>query len=173
MADAFQFDLVSPERRLASIEATAVTIPGAEGDLMAMAGHAQTLTSLRPGVLRVEAGGETNEYVVTGGFAEIGDGVTVLAERALPRSEVTQDVLDAWVQEAAEAHKSVREREGEVPHGLVDDSAKLLSDMVAIGGHIGMSSFAAKPLNHASSVWRLDAPGRSAGQDQAAEYIAS
>ncbi len=139
MADAFQFDLVSPERRLASVEATAVTIPGAEGDMTAMAGHAPTITSLRPGVLRVEAGGEAREYVVTGGFAEISEGVTVLAERALPRSEVTQDILDAWVQEAAEAHRSMRDRAGEVPHGVVDDTAKLLSDMVAMGGHIGLS----------------------------------
>ena len=139
MAEPFQFDLVSPERRLTSVLATAVVIPGAEGDLTAMAGHAPTITSLRPGVLRVEAEGDTAEYVVTGGFAEIADGVTVLAERALPRPEVTQEIMDAWVAEAAEAHKAARERAGEIPHGVVDDAAKLLSDMVAMGGHIGLN----------------------------------
>ena len=139
MAEAFQFDLVSPERRLASAEATAVTIPGAEGDMTVMAGHSPIITSLRPGVLRVEAVGGSEEYVVTGGFAEVADGVTVLAERSLPRSEVTQEIMDAWVTEAAEAHMTARERAGEAPHGLVDDSAKLLSDMVAMGGHIGLN----------------------------------
>ena len=48
--------------------------------------------------------------------------------------------MDAWVQETAEAHKSARERAGEVPHGVVDDTAKLLSDMVAMGGEIGLTA---------------------------------
>jgi len=51
MASTVQFDLVSPERRLASFPATEVQIPGAMGDLTAMEGHAATITSLRPGLL--------------------------------------------------------------------------------------------------------------------------
>ena len=49
MAETMQFDLVSPERQLASLAADAVGIPGAEGDLTAMADHAPFLTTLRPG----------------------------------------------------------------------------------------------------------------------------
>ena len=49
MAGSLQFDLVSPERRLASFAATEVQIPGAMGDMTAMEGHASTITSLRPG----------------------------------------------------------------------------------------------------------------------------
>ena len=48
-----QFDLVSPERRLASVEASEVQIPGADGDMTAMADHAPTITTLRPGILTV------------------------------------------------------------------------------------------------------------------------
>jgi F-type H+-transporting ATPase subunit epsilon len=136
MADPFQFDLVAPERRLASMEATAVTIPGADGDLTVMARHAPVITSLRPGILRVETPGETQEFVVTGGFAEINDeGVTVLAERSLPRGEVSQEVFDQMVAEAAEAHRKAREG---ADHGIADDTAKLLADMVAMGSHIGL-----------------------------------
>jgi len=36
MADSLNFDLVSPERSLASFEATSVQIPGSEGDMTAM-----------------------------------------------------------------------------------------------------------------------------------------
>ena len=43
-----QFDLVSPERSLASLDVTAVQIPGADGDMTAMADHAPTITTLRP-----------------------------------------------------------------------------------------------------------------------------
>ena len=51
MAGTLQFDLVSPERRLASVQASEVQIPGADGDLTAMEGHAPTITTLRPGIL--------------------------------------------------------------------------------------------------------------------------
>ncbi len=139
MAD-MQFDLVSPERSLASHPATSVSIPGTDGDMTIMAGHAPAITTLRPGVLRVEADGKTAEYVVTGGFAEInGDGVTVLAERALTRSDMTQERLDEMYKEAENMYKTAKENWQNEP-GPVDDAAKLLGDMVAMGSEIGLST---------------------------------
>jgi F-type H+-transporting ATPase subunit epsilon len=135
-----QFDLVSPERLLASVEASEVQIPGADGDLTAMPDHAPTITTLRPGILRVVHGGTTDEYIVSGGFAEItAGGVSVLAEKALPRAEVTQEVFDRLLDEANVAHETLKETFKNEP-GPVDDAAKLLADMVAIGDHIGLSS---------------------------------
>ena len=120
-----QFDLVSPERRLASVEATEVQIPGADGDMTAMANHAPTITTLRPGVLRVLHAGGTDEYVVSGGFAEItATTVSVLAEQALPRAEMTQEVFDEMLSEAKEAYNSAKEGFKNEP-GPVDDAAKL------------------------------------------------
>jgi F-type H+-transporting ATPase subunit epsilon len=88
MADTLTFDLVSPERKLASVEATSVQIPGMSGDFTAMPNHAPFLTTLRPGVVRVTAGSEVTEYVVTGGFAEISpSAASILAEQAVPRAE--------------------------------------------------------------------------------------
>ncbi len=137
---AVQFDLVSPERRLASVEATEVQIPGADGDMTAMEGHAPTITTLRPGVLSVVHSGGTDEYVVIGGFAEItASGVSVLAERALPKAEVTQDMFNDMVREAKEAYATAQEVWKNEP-GPVDDAAKLISDMVAVGGHIGLTA---------------------------------
>ncbi len=104
MADTLQFDLVSPERKLASMEASSVQIPGMEGDLTAMPEHAPLLTTLRPGIVRVEAGGTVSEYVVTGGFAEISPAATsILAERAVPRAEVDAAMLDALTGDADKA----------------------------------------------------------------------
>jgi F-type H+-transporting ATPase subunit epsilon len=104
MASTVQFDLVSPERRLASYPATEVQIPGAMGDLTAMEGHAATITSLRPGVLRVVAADGMKAYIVTGGFAEISPtGISVLAEQAVPLNELTPAALDALVADACEA----------------------------------------------------------------------
>ena len=139
MADTMQFDLVSPERRVASLEATSVQIPGADGDMTAMPGHAPLITTLRPGILRVESTGGTQEYVVTGGFAEIGENLSVLAERALPREEMTQETFDAILEEARAALNNAKEVFVNEP-GPVDDAAKLLSDMVAMGGDIGLNA---------------------------------
>ena len=139
MTDTMQFDLVSPERRVASLEVTSVQIPGADGDMTAMPGHAPLITTLRPGILRVESTGGTQEYVVTGGFAEIGENLSVLAERALPREEMTQETFDAILEEARAALNNAKEVFVNEP-GPVDDAAKLLSDMVAMGGDIGLNA---------------------------------
>jgi F-type H+-transporting ATPase subunit epsilon len=139
MADTMQFDLVSPERRVASLEVTSVQIPGADGDMTAMPGHAPLITTLRPGILSVESTGGKQEYVVTGGFAEIGENLSVLAERALPREEMTQETFDAILEEARAALNTAKEVFVNEP-GPVDDAAKLLSDMVAIGGDIGLNA---------------------------------
>ena len=102
MADTLQFDLVSPEKKLASVAATMVELPGMEGDLAAMPSHAPLLTTLRPGVIKVHAEGGVTEYVVTGGFAEVSDtGTTVLAEQAMGRDDVTRDGIEALVTDAS------------------------------------------------------------------------
>jgi F-type H+-transporting ATPase subunit epsilon len=101
MAGTMQFDLVSPERRLARTQVAAVQIPAAEGDMTAMPGHAPVITTLRPGILRAEAGGAAQAYAVIGGFAEITAGaVSVLAERAVPLAEATPEMLEALLAEA-------------------------------------------------------------------------
>ena len=86
-----QVDVVSPEKLLFSSEAISVEIPGADGDMTAMANHASLITTLRPGILRVVQEKNTNEYVVTGGFAEVGEGVSVLAEKAVLKADFDRE----------------------------------------------------------------------------------
>jgi len=102
MAGNLQFDLVSPERKLASVTATEVQIPGTDGDMTAMEGHSPTITTLRPGVLKVISAEGTKAFVVTGGFAEISAAsVSVLAERAVPVEELTGPAIEALIAETA------------------------------------------------------------------------
>ncbi|MDE4133999.1 F0F1 ATP synthase subunit epsilon [Phaeobacter sp. QD34_3] len=137
MADTMQFDLVSPERSLASLQVSAVQIPGAEGDMTAMPMHAPTITTMRPGVLRVESPQGTSEYVVTGGFAEIGsEALSVLAEKAIPMDEMTRAHLDELIEEARETYRTAKEEEQ--PHDIVEEAAKLLADMEALGTHMSL-----------------------------------
>ncbi len=118
-----QFDLVSPERRLASLQVTEVQIPGADGDLTAMADHAPLITTLRPGVLKVSGPQGEASFFVTGGFADIaGPSTTILAERAMPVSEVTGDVVEELISEAEARRASATE-------GAADAAAKYHADL--------------------------------------------
>lgn len=130
MAAKLQFDLVSPERRLASMAVDAVQIPGADGDLTAMADHAPLITTLRPGVLRVDGaeGGAELAYFITGGFTDVaGPAITVLAEQAMPASEVTADVMDGFIDQARAAYDKLRDVDASQTG--VDAAAKLVADL--------------------------------------------
>ena len=95
MADMMQFDLVSPERKLASIEVSEVLIPGAEGDMTAMPDHMPVITTLRPGIVRAKGADGEQEFVVSGGFAEVTPTtLSVLAEQAVAKADVTAEFLD-------------------------------------------------------------------------------
>lgn len=129
MAGSVQFDLVSPERRLASVVASEVQIPGADGDLTAMEGHAPTITTLRPGILKAISSEGTKSYVVTGGFAEISaSGVSVLAERAVPVEEANAALFDALLADARDAAARAEDK---------DSAEKLVADMVALRAAVG------------------------------------
>ncbi|MBU9698082.1 F0F1 ATP synthase subunit epsilon [Rhodobacteraceae bacterium HSP-20] len=129
MAGSVQFDLVSPERRLASVSASEVQIPGADGDLTAMEGHAPTITTLRPGILKALSSEGTKSYVVTGGFAEISaTGVSVLAERAVPVEEANAALFDALLAEARDAAATTEDK---------DAAEKLVADMLALRAAVG------------------------------------
>ena len=132
MADMMQFDLVSPERRLASVQASSVRIPGADGDMTAMPDHAPTITILRPGVLRVDGPEGGMEFVVTGGLADIsGPAVTVLAERALPVAEITASLMADFIAEAEAKRDTASDNIG------MDMAAKLVANMVVLRDQIG------------------------------------
>ena len=104
MADMLNFELVSPERKLASVEAEAVTIPGMMGDLTAMANHAPFLTNMRPGYVVVRNGSSEDGYFVTGGFAEISDNtVSVLAEEAVEKATVNRAFIDEKIAQAEQS----------------------------------------------------------------------
>ena len=122
-----QFDLVSPERKLASVEALEIQIPGADGDFTAMAEHAPMLTTLRPGLLSVTTNNNVTEYIVTGGFVEIsGTNASVLAEQALPKAEVTREVIDNLIAVATAALENIPPEDMDAANKRLSDTRTLL-----------------------------------------------
>ncbi|MCX8569068.1 MULTISPECIES: F0F1 ATP synthase subunit epsilon [Hyphomicrobiales] len=104
MAEAFKFELVSPERLLVSEQVESVVIPGSEGEMTVMANHAPLMTTVKPGVVTVRtAGGKEERYVVFGGFADIVPaGCTLLAESAMAVKDIDRAALLRRIQNARE-----------------------------------------------------------------------
>lgn len=89
MPEKFRFNLVSPEKELMSADVEQVDVPGSEGWFGMLANHAPAMTTLAPGALRIRNGSEETRIFVRGGFAEITpEGLTVLAEEAIPVAEL-------------------------------------------------------------------------------------
>ena len=131
MADTMQFDLVSPERSLASMQVAEVLIPGADGDLTAMPGHAPVITTLRPGVLKVNGPEGAQDFLVTGGFAEVSaESTSILAEKATPVGEAKAGDLDPLIEAAQSAASEAT--------GAVRDMAdKQVADLQALRDTLG------------------------------------
>ncbi len=103
MAEKLHFELVSPEKLLMSTDVDMVVVPGVEGDFGVLINHAPVVSTLRTGILEVHNGDEPQQLLVRGGFAEVNpEGLTVLAEEAMPLSDVDREALEAELKNANE-----------------------------------------------------------------------
>ena len=108
MADQLQLEVVTPERRVLSEPVNSVTVPGRNGEMQLLPGHAALISELKTGVLSYTEDGTTFQLHVSGGFVEVSDNqVSVLAEiaerpeeidaaRARLAREHTEKELSAW-----------------------------------------------------------------------------
>ncbi len=104
MADTFQFEIVTPEKKVVDVAATEAQIPRKNGYLGVLPGHAPLITELAVGEITFRAGAEEQRLAVAWGFAEVlPDKVTILAETAERPSEID-------VARAREAKKRAEER---------------------------------------------------------------
>jgi F-type H+-transporting ATPase subunit epsilon len=107
---ALHFELASPEQLLRSDDVDQVDVPGVEGDFGVLAGHAPLVAMLRPGILTVYRGGEKQQIVVLGGFAEVGPGgLTVLADVATAMEDLDRAAFAAQIQEIEERVKTMEQ----------------------------------------------------------------
>ncbi len=101
MADTFQLEIATPEHLIVDEQVTEASIPGNEGQMGILAGHAPLLGVLGAGVVSYNSGGQTKSVAVDGGFIEIfNDRVSVLAEYAEHAEEVKVDEARAQLEQA-------------------------------------------------------------------------
>jgi len=100
----FALRVVSVEASLFEGDADFVLATGGEGELGILPRHAPLLTTLAPGLLRIDAEGKREEIFVGGGFMEVlPDRVTVLADVAERAEDISLD-------RAEQARKEIQER---------------------------------------------------------------
>ena len=105
-------EVVTPERQVLHEDVDSIQLPGLDGYLGILPGHAPLLTELGSGVLSFKKGEETRYATALGGFAEVlSDRVIVLAER----SELAEEI-DLGRAEAARARalRRLQEKVSEV-----------------------------------------------------------
>src|SRR5688500_11791769 len=128
----FHFDLVSPEKLLYSGEVDQVDVPGAEGDFGVLAGHAPTVSALRPGIMTVYVNGQAQRMVVLGGFAEVSaDGeLTVLADLADSVEDFDRAVLAQHIERQEEKVKATE------PGNALDKAIERLDHYKQVDSHL-------------------------------------
>jgi F-type H+-transporting ATPase subunit epsilon len=128
----FPFELVAPERLLFSGEVESVVVPGSEGEFTVLKDHAPLMAVLKPGIVVVEESiSKQTRLFVRGGFADVSpNGLTILAEQAVPIEELDaarieadlkdaeEDVADAQTDEARRLATEKRDRLLEVKAAL-------------------------------------------------------
>ena len=129
----FRFELVSPERLVFAGEVSQVDVPGEEGDFGVFAGHAPYIATLKPGVLTIYGDGGPQRIVVRGGFAEVGpSGLTVLAEQAVPASEIDAAAIAQAVKDAEE---DLADADNDVARDKARERLEQLTTLKAALGH--------------------------------------
>jgi F-type H+-transporting ATPase subunit epsilon len=113
MADTFQLEIVTPEKIVVRDVAEEAQIPGKEGYLGILPGHAPLISELAVGEITYRNGNTTHHLAVAWGFAEVlPDKVTILAETAERASEIDASRAQAAKQRAeANLAKSATEEE--------------------------------------------------------------
>jgi F-type H+-transporting ATPase subunit epsilon len=89
MSDTFQLEIVTPEKKVVDTAATEVQIPGKNGYLGVLPGHAPLITELAVGEIKYRSDGGEQRLAVAWGFAEVlPEKVTILAETAERPEEI-------------------------------------------------------------------------------------
>jgi F-type H+-transporting ATPase subunit epsilon len=101
-----ELHVVTPERQVVAEQTTSVSLPGKNGRLGILPGHAPLVSELANGVLFFDHGGQTKFLAVHGGFTEVLPGrVTVLAQAAEPGEAIDVNRAERAKQKAEEELK--------------------------------------------------------------------
>ena len=104
MPDLIELVVVTPERELVRAQVESVQVPGKDGALGILPGHAPLVGRLGTGVLAYAAAGRRRYLSISGGFIEVLPGqVRVLADQAERAEDIDVEKARAELKRAEEA----------------------------------------------------------------------
>jgi len=112
MAENFQLEIVTPEKLVVKDTAEEVHIPGRNGYIGVLPGHAPLITELDAGEISYRSGGQLHRFSMAWGFAEVlPDRVTVLAETVERADEIDVSRAEQSLKKAEESMNSAHTEE--------------------------------------------------------------
>ena len=132
--------IITPDKQLVREEVDSVQIPGKDGYLGILPGHAPLLTELMIGEISYNQGGETQHFAVSWGFAEVlPHKVTILADTA----ERAEDIDVKRAQEAkAKAEEALRNPSPELDYDAVNFALRRAEVRLEVAAKAGQSAAA-------------------------------
>jgi F-type H+-transporting ATPase subunit epsilon len=130
--DTFQLEIVTPEKIVVKDAVEELQMPGANGYLGILPGHAPLITELAIGELTYKIGGTTHRLAVAWGFAEVlPDRVTILAETA----ERPEDIDIARAQESkSRAQERLKSGSTDVDYDRAEKALQRAETRLAVAG---------------------------------------
>jgi|Deesub1362A_J573_1020465.scaffolds.fasta_scaffold00415_35 F-type H+-transporting ATPase subunit epsilon len=125
--------IVTPERVVYGEEARFVQARGTEGELGILPLHTPLITSLAPGLLRVQKDGKWTVFAVSGGFLEVRDNRVVVLANAAERPEEIDVERAKRAKERAEQRLASKDPEIDVPRAKAA-LLRALTRLEAAGG---------------------------------------
>lgn len=117
-----KLDIVSAQETLMATEAQQISVSGEMGELGIMPGHAQLLSRLKPGMVKVlDAQGQSSYFFISGGIIEVQPfEVTILADTALREGNLDEQAIIAAQKQARDHLNDSKDKQ---------DYAKALSEL--------------------------------------------
>ena len=100
MSDKFKVEIISPEQKILSTEASEVTIPSYEGQMGILKDHIPLITFLRPGFISVQNQVESKYFVEEGTVEFSANSLLILTSSAKDLKNLQQNFINNLLEEA-------------------------------------------------------------------------
>ncbi len=112
MAEKLTLEMVTPYKKVLSVDVDEITAPGTIGELGILPGHTPLLTTLKIGELSYKQDGKISHVAVNWGYLEVGDDkVTILVDTAEKADEIDLERARAALSRAEDALKTLTQED--------------------------------------------------------------
>lgn len=107
MANSFTLEIISPKKKLLTVEANSVTVPSVSGELTILKNHIPLFSLLREGIIKISYKNNEDFFSIGSGYIETtGSLVRILVSEAYNQREIDEKMVERAI---IEAEKKLKE----------------------------------------------------------------